>query len=286
MGTVRKRNLLVARIGDRSLHRGWLGDPAARSYDVWLDCFGEDAGRWAGDPARLFHRRGLTKWQGLSALLAENPAALDAYEAIWLPDDDLEIDAPGIERLFEAFHGLGLALAQPALRDGSYFSHEWTLESRRLYARFTNFVEVMAPLFSREALRTCVGTFSESVSGWGLDHVWPRLLGDPRDRIAIVDAAAARHTRPIGNGDWYRALGVSPGEESRRLAARYGISLPYRYRQYGGIPREAGPDRSAAIAGPRFLARLAGGAPATQRLRRRYWSRQLRSAVTGAVVDR
>ncbi|HSC65029.1 MAG TPA: DUF707 domain-containing protein [Caldimonas sp.] len=65
--------------------------------------------------------------------------------------------------------------------------------------RFTGFVEVMAPLFSREALRSCAPTLDESRSGWGLGWVLPTLceragLG----RIAIIDATPVRHTRPVG----------------------------------------------------------------------------------------
>jgi hypothetical protein len=280
----RKRNLILARVGDGSLHRGWLGDPATRSYDVWLDYFGEDVGRYAADPARLFLRRGLTKWQGIAAVLAENPEALE-YDAVWLPDDDLAAEPAGIERLFDAFHRLDLALAQPALADGSYFVYEWLLESSRFFARFTNFVEAMAPLFSREALRACAGTFTESVSGWGLDLAWPAVLGNPRDRIAVVDAAPVLHTRPIGTGGWYARLAVPPGEERDRVAASHGAEVPYRYRQFGGIPRAAGPDRSATIyPGPSLLLRMAAGAPRSQRFRRRYYSRQLRSAVIGARI--
>lgn len=280
-----KKNLILARVGDASLHRGWLGDPAVRSYDVWLDYYGEDRERYAGDAARLFRRRGLTKWQGIAALVAEHRAELDRYDAIWLPDDDLAIAPDGIERLFDAFHRLELSLAQPALADGSYFVFEWLLESRSFFARYTNFVEVMAPLFSREAFAACAGTFTESVSGWGLDWVWPTVLGNPRDRIAVIDAAPALHTRPMSKGAWYAKLPLPPGEERDRVAARHGVPVPYRYRQFGGIPRAAGPDRASALGrGPALLVRLALGAPPSQRFRRRYYSRQLRSAVIGAVI--
>ncbi len=280
----RKRNLILARVGDASLHRRWLGDPATRSYDVWLDYYGADVGRYAADPARLLLRRGLTKWQGLAAALAENPEAFE-YDAVWLPDDDLAVDPAGIERLFDAFHRLDLALAQPALADGSYFVYEVLLESSAFFARFTNFVEVMAPLFSREALRACAGTFTESVSGWGLDLAWPAVLGSPRDRIAVVDAAPVLHTRPIATGDWYKRLPVLPHVERDRVAASHGVKLPYRYRQFGGIPRAAGPDRGATLPpGPSLLLRMAAGAPRSQRFRRRYYARQLRSAVTGTTI--
>lgn len=35
-------------------------------------------------------------------------------------------------------------------------------------------------------------------SGYGLDHLWPALLGNPRGGMGILDAIPVAHTRPIG----------------------------------------------------------------------------------------
>jgi hypothetical protein len=273
----RPRNLVFCRAGDRSLHRSWIGDPATRSYDVWLDCYGDDDHRYAADPARVTVARGTVKIQRMAQLLAEHSDALRGYDAIWFPDDDLAT----VERLFEIFHALDLSIAQPALADGSYYSHEITLENRAFSVRFTNYVEPMAPVFSRAALETCRRTFAESFSGWGLDYVWPKLLGHPRDRIAIIDEAPVLHTRPVGVSAWYRGLKLDPMAELVATAARYGIRLPHRLVHYGGLPR--GPvDRAAFLPlGAAFAARVVSGAPPRMRGTRRYWNRQLHAMYHG-----
>ena len=46
------RALVFCRAGEGSLHRAWMGDPATRSYDVWLDCYCAPEA-WAGEPARV-----------------------------------------------------------------------------------------------------------------------------------------------------------------------------------------------------------------------------------------
>jgi hypothetical protein len=67
------------------------------------------------------------------------------------------------------------------------------------------------------ALRLCLGSFRDSVSGFGLDHLWPALLGGARSRIAIIDAAGVIHTRPLGrNYDVVAAVA-----EERALLAAY-----------------------------------------------------------------
>jgi hypothetical protein len=277
------RNLVIAPAGGRSLHREWMSDPAARSYDVWLQCY-EDASLAAfrGDPVRLLDARGTMKWQGMARLLAERRAEVLAHDAVWFPDDDLSLGPAAVERLFEAVHALDLWLAQPALTEDSHVSHPVTLHHRGFTVRFTNFVEVMAPAFSRSALERCMGTFGESISGWGLDRVWPTLLGGPADRIAIVDAVQMRHTKPVAGGAWYAALAEPPHEEAARLQARYGVPIPFTVRQYGGIGVEAGLRRDAPIpAGAAFLWRLVRGAPRSKRWSTGHWRRLWRSVRDG-----
>jgi hypothetical protein len=226
------------------------------------------------------------KWPAIARLLERRRAELDRYDAFWFPDDDLSIGAAAVERLFDAFRALDLWLGHPALAEGSYFSHPVTLENRSFAARYTNFAEVMAPVFSRRALELCRPSFGETVSGWGLDRAWPRILGDPRDRIAILDLAPVIHTRPVGGGAWYAGLPETPLQEEARLAARYGVVPPFRILQYGGIPREAGPRPEAAIpAGAGFLWRVVRGAPRSQWGSGRFWRRQWRSVRGGAPPD-
>ncbi len=277
------RNLVISPAGNRSLHQRWIGTPGGRSYDVWLNCYEANAvARFAGDPAQVFDARGTMKWQMISRLVAERHDEILSYDAVWFPDDDVSIDAAGVEQLFEMVHGLGLWLAQPALGDGSFYSHAITLENRSFIARFTNFVEIMAPAFSRGALERCASSFGESVSGWGLDRVWPRILGEPRDRIAIVDAVRMIHTQPVGGAGWYSKLKLPASDEEAHVAARHGVVPPFGIAQYGGIPRE-GPRRREAVipAGAGFLRRIICGAPRSERWNGRFWRRHWRSILAG-----
>lgn len=272
---------MFCRVGDASLHRSWIGDPSSRSYDVWLDYYGGDDARYAADPARLTVSRDTVKIQRIAQLVSEHADALRGYDAIWFPDDDLETTPAAVDRLFEIFHALDLSIAQPALAEGSYYSHEITLENRAFSVRFTNYVEPMAPVFSRAALEACWPTFAESISGWGIDYVWPKLLGHPRDRIAIVDAAPVLHTRAVGVSAWYKGLKLDPMAELVQTAARHGIRLPHRLVHYGGLP--PGPvDRAAFVPlGAAFAASVVRGAPPRMRRIRRYWNRQLQAMYHG-----
>lgn len=270
---------MFLRVGDTSTHREWIGDPATRSYDVWLDYYGDgDSSRWAGDPVRLTDGPNTTKFARIVALLPE----ITRYEAIWFPDDDIRVDPAGVDRLFATFHRLGMLLAQPSLADGSYVSHEITRWNGSFEARFTNFVEAMCPLFSRAALETCAPSFPLVVSAFGLDMIWARMLGDPRDRVGMIDAAPVVHSRPIGGGTWRRPPGLDFEGDRAKVLGTYGVSWPFRFCTYAGVPRGGEGDRPRPLpAGLRFLARMVRGAPPSIRFQRRYWSRTLKSVARG-----
>jgi hypothetical protein len=175
-----------------------------------------------------------------------------------------------------------MLLAQPSLADGSYVAHEITRWNGSFEVRFTNFVEAMCPLFSREALRRCAPSFTKVYTAFGLDMVWARILGDPRDRIGMIDAAPVIHSRPIGGGTWRRPPGLDFQGDRAKILAEYGIGWPFKFRTYGGVSlaRDGSPPRPVA-GGIGFLARMASGAPPSVRFQRRYWSRTLKSVWRG-----
>ena len=223
-----RRNLIVVRAGDDSLHPTWLAGAEDRNFDILVSYFGTDPGDRARD-ADYFEAVPGMKWPRLHQLWEERREWLSRYEACWLADDDLATDAANLCRMFELFHARALWLAQPALGPGSHVSHGITRQVAGSMLRFTSFVEVMCPLFSNGALERLAHTFRESVSGWGLDYLWPHLLGYPRDRIAILDATPVVHARRQGVGANYARcaeLRVSPYAEAEHIKKRHGIGAP------------------------------------------------------------
>lgn len=221
----RRRNLIVLRAGDNSLHPGWIASPS-RDFDLFVSYYGRKDRQHAEDAEFYEHRPG-PKWSCIADLLDEHPSLLDHYESFWFPDDDLEADTETLNQMFALFQGLNLKLAQPALTRDSYYSWRQLLQDSRFVMRQVAFVEVMAPIFSRQSLRLCRESLRSSRSGWGLDWVWPILLGGSTDgRIGVLDATAVKHTRPIGGGDLYKANPeLDPNMDSQRLASTHGFAI-------------------------------------------------------------
>ncbi len=222
-----RKNLVVVRAGDGSLHPKWLDAGRERNFDIFVSYFGNTPGRYRDEADYYEHIAGL-KWPPIAKLFQTQRDFLSGYDACWFPDDDLLIDGFGINNMFDLFHEHDLWLAQPALAGTSHFTYPLTKQVHDAPLRFTNFVEIMCPLFNRHALAVLGPTFGSSISGWGLDFVWPHLLGYPENRVAILDGTPVIHTRPVKSGSFYKHcanLGVDPEAELRQLLEKYGIGL-------------------------------------------------------------
>lgn len=234
----RKKNLVVVRAGDNSLHHGWISSPA-RDFDLLISYYGKQQALHSAD-ADIYEQRPGPKWSCIADLLEERPDLIEQYEAFWFPDDDLEAHTETVNRMFSLFYGLKLKLAQPALTRDSFFSWSQLLHDHRYILRQVAFVEVMAPIFTRDSLIACKDSFRSSRSGWGLDWVWPLLLGGAQDGlIAVIDATPVKHTRPIGGGDLYKSNPeLDPNNDSKRLAQKYGFGVERyesKFRSYGAL---------------------------------------------------
>jgi hypothetical protein len=194
-----------------------------------VNYFGDDPARYRNDDVRRIDSKG-PKWPALFELIQNLGQDAYNYDRVWLPDDDLSATKAEINSLFDIVEKYALALAQPALTADSHLGHLITLRNRSFHLRFTNFVEIMAPCFSRDFLKQMLPSFNENLSGWGLDFFWPTKISDWK-RIAIIDAVTVCHTRPVG-GPNYRHLvggGKDPQQELRDLLAKHGVTpqLPF-----------------------------------------------------------
>ena len=239
-----RRNLVVIRMGDDPYCRRW-GDLVEheRSWDCYVNYYGnQEIAPSIGQ--EMTFRHGVTKFIGIAELYDTTAGALDGYDALLFLDDDIEIMPAQIEEFFKLFHKHRLVLAQPSLHPASFFNHRVTVSNNRYIIRYTQFVEIMMPAFSHEAFALCLPTFRLSVSGWGLDYLWPQRLGFPRKKVAIVDAVAVRHSKPSDpqQGAFYqmlRGLDIDAQAELDELIRTYNIDAAACHRERGGVMKQA-----------------------------------------------
>ena len=65
-----------------------------------------------------------------------------------------------------------------------------------------------------------------------MDYLWPRLLGYPKDKIAIIDLVTVKHTNPIGE-TYEGRFSKEPMQELQELFFKY--NLTFNQQTYSGI---------------------------------------------------
>lgn len=227
--------LALFRAGPNSLHGNAIERLNQQNFDYALSWFGEQPPENASGALFVDYQKG-SKWVGLEQTLRRHWGLIQEYDYVWLPDDDLLCNPEDVSRMFLVCQDLRLELAQPSLTLDSYFSHVITLQHREYQVRFTNFVEIMAPVLSKAMLLKIMPTLAGAISGYGLDAVWPRMseLG----RVAIIDDVAIKHTRPVGgpNYKFNKEVGITPTQEAWVKTASHFIDVSWDYHiNYGGL---------------------------------------------------
>ena len=216
----RRKYLIVVRAGDASLHPTWLEGSTPRNWDLLVHSYGSEC-PWSNQGGVEIIRAVGSDIQGpkmraIHSLYTQKRDLFLSYDYICLADDDLAASLETLNRMFLLCEHYGLELAQPALTHDSHMGN-WgiTMENTSFLLRYTNFVEVMCPVFSRAFLDLCAPTFNNNLSGYGLDLLWSSWVSSPW-KIAILDACPVKHTRASFSGHLYKMLaelGVNPDQE-------------------------------------------------------------------------
>lgn len=218
---IARKNLVLVRAGDRSLHPQWLSED--RNWDLAVSYFGNFPERYKNQYDFLHCFKG-SKWEGIANFIDSNPDLINQYEYIWLPDDDLFCNAETINNFFILCKVLKFTIAQPALTSYSFYTWPITIQIMGCVARQTNLVEIMAPCFEVQNLKYFSNYFSENTSGWGYEWLWHDIAKKHNQfKLGIIDETPVFHTRPVG---WAGHGGAKnePLIEMQELLKKYSLN--------------------------------------------------------------
>ncbi|KAK3183666.1 hypothetical protein Dsin_030952 [Dipteronia sinensis] len=144
-----------------------------------------------------------TKWWFAKRFL--HPDIVAAYDYIFIWDEDLGLDNFNAEKYIKLARKHGLEISQPGLQQNSELTWEMTkkrddsevhkkAEERNGWCGDPHlppcaaFVEIMAPVFSRDAWR-CVWYMIQNdlVHGWGLDFALRKCVEPAHEKIGVID---------------------------------------------------------------------------------------------------
>ena len=234
----KSKNLIVAPCGNAStlFATEWLSSPENKEFDVCLLFYHATI----NEPARyegvehFYHLKDF-KFRMLHTLFTtEAPQLMEEYEYFYFLDDDISLDTAAINRMFEMSRTFRTSISQASLSHDSFCSWPIFKNKPNCLLRYMGQIEVMAPLFSREALAQCLVSFNENKSSWGLDSVWPKILGYPLNKLAVFDDVIMKHTRPVGGGELYKKIQADPYEEWETVVKKYD-AIKNNYVEYGRL---------------------------------------------------
>lgn len=219
-----RRALVVLQAGRASLAGAWFSDEG-REWDLLVNYYDASGFRPGFGEYACFQKG--TKFTAMWYLAKNHFRLIDAYEHVLFLDDDIQTGTDALNRLFAACRRHDLDLAQMTLCESSscnwpeLFSRAGCHEPRPVSA-----VEIMMPVFSRRAFKKVASTFGQSISGFGLDLVWGKIIGNAKGRVAVLDDIVATHRRPVdqANGAYYsylRRAGINPKAELWALLQAY-----------------------------------------------------------------
>lgn len=218
-------SLVVCQAGRAAMLESWA-DAEARNWDLMLNYY-DAAGMRPGLGEYAVFQKG-TKFTAMKLLLDRFASLFARYDHVLFIDDDIGTTARDLTRLFTLCRRHELDLAQMSLTEGS--ACNWPHLYRRsaqTAPRPVSAVEIMMPVFSRRALAWIRPTLGQSVSGFGLDLVWGKIVSAKGGRIAVLDEVAATHARPVdqAGGAFYgylRRNGINAKAELWLMLTRHG----------------------------------------------------------------
>lgn len=219
-----KKNAVFVPVGKDSLHRQLLKGDA--DFDLHLLIYDGSYNKFCNDSDFVACDAGY-KMDMTYRYLHRHPELFEKYEYFFLLDDDIVISTEDVNRLFSMMREYQLKIAQPSLVM-SYYTYKHTAFHPFSILRYTNFVEMMMPCFSRDALKAVLPTFEQKIRWCGIEMHWPVLIGSNHNDIAIVDAVSAKHTRPVQSWN-----SLSQLQQENYLKKH---NLSWSIEMYGGLP--------------------------------------------------
>lgn len=186
------KNLVFTSAGNNTnFDKLWCQD--GRNYDVWVVYYGdkqEKYDQYAKKVDYIEKHKG-SKFQNFYHIYNTKSEELQSYDRFFILDDDIIFETPDINKMFEISKKYNLDICGPTFKTNgsSKISHAITRQEPNNLLRYTNFIEVNVPLFSKNALNKFMKYYDPILIGWGIDYLYIWALGKDRKRAyALVDS--------------------------------------------------------------------------------------------------
>ena len=188
--SVVRTNLVFTSAGDNTnFYDYWFDNN--RNYDVFCVYYGNNNNNYliySNIVDKIWNRKG-SKFQNFNYIYTNFANLFDKYERFFIMDDDIIISTDNINKMFDISKEYNLWICQPSFTYESKISHHITKHNTDNILRYTNFIEVNSPLFSKYALDIFMLYYDPILVEWGVDYLYIWALGNNiKNKYAIIDS--------------------------------------------------------------------------------------------------
>ena len=139
----------------------------------------------------------------------------DDHDYVALIDDDISVAVSALNGAIAIARENDLDSFSLSLALDSHINHRQFVQRPGSRLRWTPWVEVMMPFYRRELFMAAGAFYQNSVSSYGLDQFALPLIGKltGMNRVAVIDAYAAGHYRPVTSDTCTFSNGLTAKQE-------------------------------------------------------------------------
>lgn len=179
----------------------WLGEN--RKYDVWVVYYEDDNEIYEKYKSKVdyIEKRKGAKFPNFHHIYKTKD--LSQYKRFFIIDDDIIISTEDINKMFQVSLECDLGICQPSFDSKSKLGWGFNKHNPEYYLRYSNFVEVNTPLFTKETLDKFMEYYSpDLLMDWGVDFLYIWANGSQeRKKYAVIDNIVCHNPYNEGEGD-------------------------------------------------------------------------------------
>jgi hypothetical protein len=180
------KNCLISTIAKPSMHRHWLY--GERNYDCYFTTYRKTdfcIYELDGELVTLSETENrFTHYFDMLQTISVKP-----YEYYFFIDCNLSISPKQINQLFESMNAFKLEGCMPALSRENYILPEHLSREDRVL-HYVNYLDTRCFALSHQAVSEILNTFKTKEIA-GIEAEWFKLLGEPNNKLAVIDMILA-----------------------------------------------------------------------------------------------
>lgn len=229
--------LIFTSAGDNANLHHWLKGEC--NFDLWISYYGNVKNKFINDCDYYIAKKG-GKFPNFHFCYNQWHDIISQYDAVMIMDDDLIFSGSDISRLFNVQVERDLWLSQPGFDRRGKVSFHLNEVQPFSAIRYTNFVEVTCPLFTKDKLAEFMTVYDPTLIGWGVDFWFSELLSkqdNEHNKIAIIDEISCINPRDQTKTDQKREIDKLQNTETRKhvwqsIQKQYKLDTTFKKQQY------------------------------------------------------